>query len=138
VFSSVPLLMVNDAGAFASNSLLCGYVRDGVGAAGVAASWYTSLTLLECELRIHSLGGGVLIIIPGEADKVRLPSTTATAHLAEVDALLRTGDIAGAYAVGDRHVLHSEAGLSDAEIELLRDGVDRLRCWRERSPEAPW
>jgi adenine-specific DNA-methyltransferase len=138
VFSSVPLLMVNDAGTCASNSLLCGYTRGGADASGVAASWYTSLTLLECELRIHSLGGGVLIIIPGEADKVRLPSASGTAHLAEVDASLRTGDIAGAYAVGDRHVLRSEAGLSDAEIELLRDGVDRLRRWRERSPEAPW
>jgi adenine-specific DNA-methyltransferase len=133
VFSSVPLLMVNDAGACASNSLLCGYLRSGADAAGVAASWYTSLTLLECELRIHSLGGGVLIIIPGEADKVRLPASTGTTHLAEVDALLRTGDVAGAYAVGDRHLLRSEAGLSDAEIELLRDGVGRLRRWRERS-----
>ena len=138
VFSSVPLLMVNDAGTVASNSLLCGYLRGGADATGVAASWYTSLTLLECELRIHSLGGGVLIIIPGEADKVRLPSSTRTAHLAEVDALLRTGDIVAAYAVGDRHVLRSGAGLSDAEIELLRAGVDQLRRWRERGPEAPW
>jgi adenine-specific DNA-methyltransferase len=137
VFSSVPLLMVNDDGTCASNSLLCGYVRGGADAAGVAASWYTSLTLLECELRIHSLGGGVLIIIPGEADKVRLPSNTTKAHLAEVDACLRTGDIAGAYAVGDRHVLRFEAGLTDAEIELLRAGVDQLRRWRERGPEAP-
>jgi hypothetical protein len=55
-----------------------------------------------------------------------------------VDALLRTGDVAGAYAVGDRHVLRSEVGLSDAEIELLREGVDRLRSWRERTPEVPW
>jgi pantoate kinase len=80
----------------------------------------------------------VLIIIPGEADKVRLPSAAGTAHLAEVDAALRTGDIAGAYAIGDRHVLRSDAGLSDAEIELLREGVDQLRRWRERGPEAPW
>jgi adenine-specific DNA-methyltransferase len=137
VFSSVPLLMVNDAGACASNSLLCGYLRDGADAAGVAASWYTSLTLLECELRIHSLGGGVLIIIPGEADKVRLPASTGTAHLAEVDALLRAGEVAGAYALGDRYVLRSEVGLSETEVELLREGVDRLRRWRERAPEAP-
>jgi adenine-specific DNA-methyltransferase len=134
VFSSVPLLLVNDAAACASNSLLCGYVRGGADAARVAASWYTSLTLLECELRIHSLGGGVLIIIPGEADGVRLPSARGTAHLAEVDTALRTGDIASAYAVGDRHVLRSAAGLSDAEIELLREGVGRLRRWRERAP----
>jgi adenine-specific DNA-methyltransferase len=133
VFSSVPLLMVNDARTCASNSLLCGYVRDGADASGVAASWYTSLTLLECELRIHSLGGGVLIIIPGEADKVRLASAAGTAHLAEVDAALRTGDIASAYAVGDRHVLRSGAGLSGAEVELLREGVHQLRRWRERA-----
>ena len=137
VFSSVPLLMVNDAGTYASNSLLCGYVRDGADAAGVAASWYTSLTLLECELRIHSLGGGVLIIIPGEVDEVRLPSAGGTAHLAEVDAALRTGDIASAYAVGDRHVLRSRAGLSGAEVELVHEGVRQLRRWRERSPELP-
>jgi hypothetical protein len=137
VFSSVPLLMVNDAGTRASNSLLCGYLQDGADAAGVAASWYTSLTLLECELRIHSLGGGVLIVIPGEADKVRLPSAGGTAHLAEVDAALRTGDIAGAYAVGDRRVLRSGAGLSGAEVELLREGVHQLRRWRLRRPLTP-
>jgi hypothetical protein len=125
--------MVNDAGTYASNSLLCGYLRDGADAARVAASWYTSLTLLECELRIHSLGGGVLIIIPGEADKVRLPSAGGTAHLAEVDVALRTGDIASAYSVGDRHVLRAGAGLSGAEVELLREGVHQLRRWRERA-----
>ncbi|HLV81266.1 MAG TPA: N-6 DNA methylase, partial [Chthonomonadaceae bacterium] len=53
VFSERPCLMVNDAGVYASNSLLCGYSR-GAAPEEIAARWYTSLTLLQCELQVHA------------------------------------------------------------------------------------
>ena len=51
-----PALLINDGRLIASNSMLCGYLRKGTPAA-LAAAWFTSLTLLQLELQIHSLGG---------------------------------------------------------------------------------
>ena len=34
--------------------------------------WYNSLTLLSIELNVHSLGGGVLVLIPGETDRIEV------------------------------------------------------------------
>src|SRR5207247_475023 len=62
VFSERPVLLVNDGNYFASNSLLCGYCRN-VTREAIAACWYTSLTLLQCELEVHALGGGVMIMV---------------------------------------------------------------------------
>ncbi|MCW3051287.1 MAG: putative site-specific modification DNA-methyltransferase, partial [Chthonomonadales bacterium] len=64
VFSERPVLLINDAGCFASNSLLCGFIR-GATTEEIATRWYTSLTLLQCELQVHALGGGVMVVIPG-------------------------------------------------------------------------
>ena len=29
--------------------------------------------LLQCELEVHSLGGGVLVVVPREAGNIRIP-----------------------------------------------------------------
>lgn len=137
VFSSTPLLMLNDAGSAVSNSLLAGFMRDGQDPVGFAANWYTSLTLLECELRIHSLGGGVLIIIPGEAGAVRVLDGHDRSHLPEVADCLRRGDLAGAYRLGDSALLAGELGLSGTELELITDGISTLRRWREADRGEP-
>lgn len=131
VFSSTPLLMVNDAGCVASNSLLCGYLAKDSDPALIAASWYTSLTLLECELRVHSLGGGVMVMIPGEASEVRIAMASTSGHLVLVDEALKRGDIRGAYELGDEAVLRAELALSEREVELVREGVRVLTRWRE-------
>ena len=64
VFREVPALVANDGALVASNSILCGFLRAGYTAEQLIAAWYTSLTLLYCELRVHSLGGGVLVCNP--------------------------------------------------------------------------
>ncbi|MDQ4025452.1 MAG: N-6 DNA methylase, partial [Actinomycetota bacterium] len=106
VFCELPLLMLNDGRFAASNSLLCAYVRGGCGRAAFAASWYTSLTALQCELQVHSLGGGVLILVPREARNVRMvrPVHPPPRHLARLDALLRQRRFEDAYQAGDTPV----------------------------------
>lgn len=133
VFSERPVMVVNDGGFLASNSLLCGRAAPGTDPAAVVAAWYNSLTLLSCETEIHSLGGGVLILIPGEANKVLVPrlDRAPSGYLDELDRLLRRrGGVDDAVARGDEAILVGELGLTRGEVSLIRGGVETLRRWR--------
>ncbi len=131
VFSECPVLLINDAAYVASNSLLCGFGR-GLTGREIAARWYTSLTLLQCELEVHALGGGVLVLIPGEVGKLRLSREILVQedHLAFLDDLLKQGKTTEAYQAGDRAVLIDQLGFSGDDIELIRQGIERLTHWR--------
>jgi len=134
VFSSLPVLMVNDGQYVATNSLLCGYVQRG-DSESFAASWYTSLTLLHAELEVHSLGGGVLVLVPNEAGNVRVPKPTTVPKevLPRAERALRSGDLRAGYEVGD-HALANKHG-TDA-VRLMRDGIAALEAWRVAKPLA--
>ena len=130
VFASKPILLINDAGLAASNSFLVGRLRTGT-PERFAAAWYTTLTLLQVELEIHSLGGGVMILIPGETGSIRLAhSVPGISHLSEVDRLLRREQIDQAYAAGDGPILRDAMGLSKDETSLVAEGLETLRWWR--------
>ncbi len=130
VFSSFPTLVVNDARLVASNSLLCGYLRGSVTAESFAMSWYTPLTVLETELKVHSLGGGVLILIPGEVNAIRLlrPARPKARVLDGIDKRLRSGSPVEAYLAG-----WPGSGLTAAAVDALNAGSAVLRRWRVRA-----
>ena len=134
VFSERPVLLVNDAGYFASNSLLCGF-SEGLTGGEIVTRWYTSLTLLQCELEVHALGGGVMILIPGEAGNIRLPRNVQTqeGHLDHLDCQLKRGATAEAYQSGDRKVLIDQLGFSAEDVQRIRQGVAVLAHWRTSS-----
>lgn len=138
VFAERPLLLINDADYVASNSLLTGYLVNSDSAASVAAAWYTTLTLLQIELNVHSLGGGVMIVVPREAGNIRLVTKVRErSHLRSVETRLRAGEIDAAYRSGDTAILKQRLNLDEDQIELVRAGVDVLRQWRTmRSPEV--
>ena len=132
VFSNEPLLMVNDGGLAASNSLLTAFMSDGESALDLAAGWFTSVAQLFVELEVHSLGGGVLIAVPNELAKVRIPAFAATkAHLREIDGLLREGDVEGARALGDQALIEMGT-ITQRDLEMIRRAIRLLRDWRER------
>ena len=134
VFSERPVLLINDAERFASNSLLCGYrVNDAAGSnEEIAASWYTSLTLLQCELEVHALGGGVMVMVPNEAGNIRLPKWVSAPidHLSHLNDLLRTGRTTEAYHSGDGRVLIERLGFNEQDVSLIRHGIEALAHWR--------
>ena len=134
VFSERPVLLINDAGYFASNSLLCGF-SEGPTGAELVTRWYTSLTLLQCELEVHALGGGVMVLIPGEAGNIRLPRKVLTQgdHLNHLDCQLKQGKTTEAYQSGDRPVLIDQIGLNEDDVQLIRYGIDLLAYWRTSS-----
>lgn len=138
VFADIPVLRINDRRLAASNSYLVGTLRD-CRAADFALAWYSTLTLLQLELSVHSLGGGVMVLIPGEVRSIQLPEVRPgpSAVLSEVDSALRTGRAEEAYRAGDGAVLRRTLGLSEQDVAALREGLIELRSWRSRtSPSA--
>jgi hypothetical protein len=135
VFCELPLLMLNDGGFASSNSLLCGFMRAARSRRAFAASWYTSLTALQCELQVHSLGGGVLVLVPREARNVRMvtPVEPPAGHLERLDRLLKQRRFDDAYRSGDDPVLRA-CGVSSGEIALIEEGAATLHHWRSGRP----
>lgn len=135
VFVDKPRLYINNGRYIASNSLLCGFIQDEqINSRQLAASWYNTLTLLSIELKVHSLGGGVLVFIPGETDSIEVIDPHILGDLdknfyAEIDCLLRNGELEKAYLIGDTHI-QQKIGLSKKEVESLRNAVVFLRKWR--------
>lgn len=130
VFSEQPLLIVNDDGWTASNSLLCAYTHDGVTADEFAASWYSPLSLLSVGLEVHSLGGGVMVMVPGEASKVAMLNPQyIEKDLSRVEQLLKAGDISAAYEAGSANL---ENALGRQGKELILESLEILARWRAR------
>ena len=134
VFSERPVLLINDNKYLASNSLLCGFAV-GATTAEIAAGWYTSLTLLQCELEVHALGGGVMVLIPGEAGSIRLPRQVFAheEHIDYIDCQLKKGKTLEAYQSGDQKILIEQMGFSQKQVELIRHGIKVLAHWRTSS-----
>ena len=128
-FAEQPTLMINDGAFVASNTLLCGFLRDARQDRRFAAAWYSPLTLLSIELEVHSLGGGVLIVVPREAGNIRVPalSRVTTRGLSAVDAALKAHDARGAYDVG-RATAATLIGTDN--LALVEAAIDRLDAWR--------
>ena len=135
VFGDTPKLIVNGGNYVVSNSLLAGRRVSDISAEHLVCMWYNSLTLLSIELNVHSLGGGVLVLIPGETDKLETANITTdqdvTKIFSKIDECIKTKGIQAAYELGDELVLKNIIGLSDPQIHLIRSAVSHLRFWRK-------
>jgi adenine-specific DNA-methyltransferase len=132
VFGELPKIMVNDSGLVTSNSLVAGYWKQAVDPDRFLLCWYSSVTRLGIELSVHALGGGVLVVIPGEADAIRMPALPAQPAPGELierlDQALVDGDIQGAYAVGDAYL--ASAGWATEDLAATKEMADLLLSWR--------
>lgn len=130
VFTERPAMIQNDAALVASNSLLCGYLRQGT-ADALLTAWFTSLTVLQFELQIHALGGGVLVLVPREAGNVRLPIVrSGRRHLDRLHQLMLSGQVDQAFEAGDRFALQDQLGFSPADVATIRAAAVTLASWR--------
>ncbi len=127
-------LVSNTADVVAPNTLLIVRLKENaeVSMNELAVSWITSLTLLSTEIEGHSMGGGMLKLEPGEAQKtfIAIPdmsSKTMSSLVREVDELLRSKNMDEATTLVDTIILQNHLGLSAADIELLRKGALMLR-----------
>lgn len=137
VFGDVPKLIANTKGYVVSNSLLCGIIDDkkSTSSRELICRWYNSLTLLLIEIYIHSLGGGTLVLVPGEMDKMEIMSGFPKAKINDVfeqlnDCMISKGG-SDTYLLGDELVLKQIYNFSDMEIQEIRKSIERLRSWRK-------
>lgn len=131
VFSERPLMLANDEGFFASNSLICGYLKEEANLPRLLCAWYTSITQLSIELEVHSLGGGVLVAVPRELAKVRIPIVAQPPKrvLKSLDKALSQNDIDAAIGIGDQHLLRS-TDFRPTELARVKKSVALLKEWR--------
>lgn len=129
-FSDLPRLHLNDANWAASNSVLGGFLRPGNDADTFVDSWYTPLTLLSSEMQVHSLGGGVLVAVPREADSVLILNADVTKRGSRrrLNAALRSGNLEDAYDVGAEAITNL-IGLDG--LNAIKKGTETLIAWRK-------
>ena len=134
VFGDTPKLVINNGGYSATNSFLTGSILSHISSKNIICMWYNSLTLLSIELNIHSLGGGVLVLIPGETDKLEIISPLSELYVEkifkQIDECIKAKGVQAAYELGDKIVLKELLGLPEEQIQQIQNAVSFLRFWR--------
>jgi len=98
----------------------------------IVSCFYNSLTIACAEMFGRSYGGGVLELMPSEAEKLPIPLVGDGRALDEIDRLVREGSPLDAIKVGDEQILHEEFGLPRATISTIRDAWVSLSKRRKR------
>ncbi len=136
VFGDVPKLMLNNGNFYVSNSLLSGFTKVS-DRKELICRWYNSLTLLSIETNIHSLGGGTLVLIPGETDKLEIiagfPTDKIESTYKRIADYARCHSTEEIYWYGDKIVLKDIYGFTDKEINEIKESISMLRSWRNPS-----
>jgi hypothetical protein len=111
VFGELPRLLINDRGLPASNSILIGRFKYSIPPEEFLMLWYSSITRLGIELSVHSLGGGVLVMVPREGDSVMMPKPSGQRVpirlLKKLKKSLELNDMLSAYEIGDEYLIQS-------------------------------
>lgn len=127
-----PRLVINRAKAFAPNTLhvVVMHRRTLRDRSALAVGWQSALVALSCEIEGHSLGGGLLKLEPGEAERVIVPQLKCDIALeAELDAMAR-GLYAAEVPKKVDQAVTTTLGLSHSDVRRLRDGAAFLRSRR--------
>ena len=89
---------------------------------------------MSVEITIHSLGGGTLVLIPGETDKLEIisnfPAKKIESTYQKISDFAKNHSTAEIYLYGDTVVLKEIYGFSDETIRNIRNSLLTLRNWR--------
>ena len=115
-----PRLIINEAGAYTTDTMHRVFVKQGTDINALTASYYNSLSLAFTEVSGRSHGGGVLELMPNEAEKVLLPYHKDNAKLlSQIDKLIRDKtDIEEVLKISNQIILKEHYGLTQKEINL--------------------
>src|SRR6218665_936955 len=114
-----PRLIINQAEAYATDTMHRVFVKPHTDVKALAASYYNSLSLAFAEVCGRSHGGGVLELMPNEAARVSLPyHKDNAALLPQIDKLIRNKtDIEEILKITNPIILKEHYGLTQAEIK---------------------
>lgn len=115
-----PRLIINQAEAYTTDTMHRVFVHQGTDIKALTASYYNSLSLAFTEVSGRSHGGGVLELMPNEAERVLLPYHKDNASLLpQIDKLIRNKtDIEDVLKVTNQITLKEHYGLTQREIKL--------------------
>ena len=132
VFNEFPLMVYNDKNLIATNTFLCGYSNDYKNKKILLNGWYNSLTKLFLELEIHSLGGGMLIMVPKEIGKIKIPfiNKINKNFINKINKYIKENDYKKAMKIGDKVILNDFLQLNDKEIKIIHKSIKILQYWR--------
>jgi len=135
VFGDLPRMMINDANMPASNSILVGHFREAIEPDEFLMLWYSSVTRLGIELSVHSLGGGVLVLVPREGDAILMPKPSGDKVprnlIKNLNNFLKVNDLEGAYSVGDQYL--QQQGWKSQDLKRCLKIAKELRALRSRT-----
>lgn len=127
-----PRFVVNEAKAYTTDTMHRVVPKEGVDLRALVASYYNSLSFASAEVCGRSHGGGVLELMPNEAERVILPYRRENAVLLpRIDAALRDDTpVEELLSFTDEVVLRKGQGLSQPQVDSATRIWERLRARR--------
>ena len=118
-----PRLIINQAKAYTTDTMHRVFLKAGTNIKALTASYYNSLSLAFTEVSGRSHGGGVLELMPNEAERVLLPyHKDNTALLETIDKLVRKKtDIDDVLKMTNQVILSEHYGFTQKEIKLAHN-----------------
>jgi adenine-specific DNA methylase len=127
-----PRLIINEAGAYTTDTMHRVFIKPETDIQALTASYYNSLTLAFTEVSGRSHGGGVLELMPNEAENILLPyHKNNRLFLSEIDSLIRDKtNIEDVLKITNQLILKKHYGLTDKEIQLAHNIWKKLSSRR--------
>ena len=127
-----PRLIINEAKAYTTDTMHRVFIKPTTDINAFTVSYYNSLSLAFTEVCGRSHGGGVLELMPNEAEKILLPYHKDNADLLyQIDTLIRNKtNIEDILKITNQIILKQHYGLSDEEIDLAHNIWKKLSSRR--------
>jgi len=127
-----PRLIINEAKAYTTDTMHRVFVKPNVDIKSLTASYYNSLSLAFTEISGRSHGGGVLELMPSEAERILLPyHEDNSLLLPDIDKLIRDKtNIEDILKITNQVVLKKHFGLTEKEIKLAHSIWKKLSSRR--------
>ena len=127
-----PKLIINEAKAYTTDTMHRVFLKHDTEIQSFTASYYNSLSLALAEVSGRSHGGGVLELMPNEAEKILLPYHPDNKVLLPIiDKLVREkSSIDKLLAMTNQIILKKHYGLTDGEITMAHNIWKKLSSRR--------
>lgn len=123
-----PKLILNHFGGTSTDTVHRVNFVNGTNPEQTVCAFLNSLTFAFSEVTGRSYGGGVLTFEPSEAEKLPLPMIGADRlDMAQIDNLLREGNIEEVLNITDQVLLVEGLGLTQEEVTTIREIWTKLR-----------
>ena len=118
-----PKLIINEAQAYTTDTMHRVTIRPGIDMRALTASYYNSLSLAFAEICGRSHGGGVLELMPNEAEEILIPYNLNNSELLDtIDSMIRNKrDISEILEITNKKILMNNFGLSSCDIKIAKN-----------------